>query len=76
VPTAVIVTGQDRLLAPARQRALARAIPHAVEITCQADHATIVEARTPFPAALVEGLDHVAGALARQAVRPGAAPAR
>ncbi|MBV9869601.1 MAG: alpha/beta hydrolase [Frankiaceae bacterium] len=62
VPTAVVVTDQDQLLAPARQRALARAIPGAVEITCHADHATIVEADTPFPSALVEGIEHVATA--------------
>jgi pimeloyl-ACP methyl ester carboxylesterase len=63
VPTAVVVTDRDQMLAPARQRALARAIPGAVEITCHADHATIVEADTPFPDALVEAIEHVARTL-------------
>jgi pimeloyl-ACP methyl ester carboxylesterase len=70
VPTAVVVTAKDNLLAPARQRALARAIPGAVEITCDADHATIVEANTPFPRRLVEGIEHVASAIRANAATP------
>lgn len=62
VPTAVVVTEHDQLLAPARQRALAHSIVGAVEISCPADHATIVESDTPFPAALVTAIEQVAAA--------------
>jgi hypothetical protein len=63
VPTAVVITDLDQLLAPARQHALAKSIPGAVEFSCPADHATIVEANTPFPYALVDGIEHVVGAM-------------
>ncbi|MDT4934499.1 MAG: hypothetical protein QOK11_2391, partial [Pseudonocardiales bacterium] len=42
VPAAVVVTGRDRLISPARQHALARQIPHAAVYEIDAGHASCV----------------------------------
>jgi pimeloyl-ACP methyl ester carboxylesterase len=52
VPAAVVVTADDRLVPPARQRALAAAIPGASTFTIPADHAACVARPDLFVPAL------------------------
>lgn len=60
VPTAVVVTTQDRFIAPTRQLKLARAIPGATIHPCHAGHAACVLGARRFVPALVEACDSVA----------------
>ena len=53
VPTAVVVTEQDRLVAPDRQRRLAESIPGARVIPVQGDHGVCVANPRAFVAALL-----------------------
>jgi 3-oxoadipate enol-lactonase len=53
VPTAVIVTLEDRLISPERQLALARSIPGATVTTVQADHLAVVRGLDRYRDALL-----------------------
>lgn len=66
VPTAVVVTARDRLIPPARQRAMARAIPGAVGYDVPAGHAACVLRADRFRPAMLAAVASVssrAGAL-------------
>jgi 3-oxoadipate enol-lactonase len=54
VPTAVVVTTRDRVVAPRRQLQLARAIPGAVVHEVDADHGACINAPQLFARALLE----------------------
>jgi pimeloyl-ACP methyl ester carboxylesterase len=54
VPTSVLVTTEDAMVAPWRQRALAEGIPDSHIVECSADHTVIVDAHSDFPARLLE----------------------
>jgi len=54
VPTAVVITDQDRLVAPSRQLELARAIPGALVYHVAADHGACLSAPHLFTRALLE----------------------
>jgi 3-oxoadipate enol-lactonase len=60
VPTAVLVTTEDRLVAPRRQRKLADAIPDAVEYEVHGDHAVCVVGYRRFVPVLIEACQDVA----------------
>lgn len=86
VPTAVVVTARDTLVAPSRQRELARAIPGASLHEAQADHGMCITAPPTFARVLLEACLSVAsgptgddrrtaGAGRRRAVRPAVRPA-
>jgi 3-oxoadipate enol-lactonase len=62
VPTRVIVTRQDRLVAAERQRDLAARIPHADHVELDADHEGAVAAADQFVPALVEAVRRVLAA--------------
>ena len=49
VPTSVLVTTEDTMVAPWRQRALAEGIPDSRIVECSADHTVIVDAHSDFP---------------------------
>jgi pimeloyl-ACP methyl ester carboxylesterase len=66
VPTAVVVTVRDGLVAPQRQLALARSIPGATVHPVQGDHTVCVTAPGRFVPALLEACGSVA---ARTSVR-------
>jgi 3-oxoadipate enol-lactonase len=61
VPTAVLVTTQDRLVPPSRQRRLANAIPEAIVLDLPADHGVCVNAPTLFADALLRASTAVTG---------------
>lgn len=61
VPTVVLVTTEDRLVPPSRQRRLANAIPDAVVIDLPADHGVCVNAPTLFADALLDAGAAVTG---------------
>jgi 3-oxoadipate enol-lactonase len=67
VPTAVVVTGRDRLIPPARQHALARLIPHAAVYEVDAGHASCVLRAERFTPALRSACASVAARAAAQA---------
>ena len=48
VPTSVVVTNRDHLLAPWRQRVLADSIPDAVTFETEGTHLAIVRPNAPF----------------------------
>jgi pimeloyl-ACP methyl ester carboxylesterase len=60
VPTAVVVTTKDKLVAPSRQIKLARAIPNATLHPAHTDHTACVLGARRFVPALVEACDSVA----------------
>lgn len=60
VPTAVVVTTRDRLVAPHRQLKLAQAIPGATVHAAASDHAACVLGARVFVPALVEACQSVA----------------
>jgi pimeloyl-ACP methyl ester carboxylesterase len=62
VPTAVLVTMNDRLVPPSRQRRLANAIPGAWVLELPADHGVCVNAPTLFAKGLLTAADVVTGA--------------
>jgi 3-oxoadipate enol-lactonase len=66
VPTAVVVTVRDGLVAPERQLALARAIPGATVHPVQGDHTVCVTA----PGRFVPGLLDACGSVTRRATAP------
>ncbi len=59
VPTAVVVTTRDRVIAPARQRELVHRIPGAVEFGVPGGHATCVLGAERFRPALLAALASV-----------------
>jgi pimeloyl-ACP methyl ester carboxylesterase len=59
VPTAVLVHGRDQMVPPARQLALAAAIPHAATHVVDSDHFAPVRKGATFPRALLEAIDEV-----------------
>jgi 3-oxoadipate enol-lactonase len=59
VPTAVVVTTKDKLVAPSRQIKLARAIPNATLHPAHTDHAACVLGARRFVPALVDACDSV-----------------
>lgn len=59
VPTAVVVTTDDRLVAPSRQLALAHSIPGAEVLEVAADHHGCVESEAVFVPALLDALARV-----------------
>lgn len=62
VPTAVVVTTADNLVAPERQRRLAAAVPGSRTVEIDADHSAPLLAPQAFSAAVVEACLHVAEA--------------
>lgn len=60
VPTSVIVTTQDQLVAPHRQLKLAESIPHAVTDFVNGDHYAVVRAPDRFVHTLVRAVRRVA----------------
>lgn len=60
VPTAVVVTTRDNLVAPERQLQLAAAVPTARVIAVDADHSAPLLAPDRFVPAVVEACGHVA----------------
>jgi pimeloyl-ACP methyl ester carboxylesterase len=69
VPTAVVVTARDQLVAPARQLRLAEAIPGSSIHMVEGDHAACVTAARRFVPALVQACTEVA---TRAAAQPSA----
>jgi pimeloyl-ACP methyl ester carboxylesterase len=61
VPTAVVVTEQDRLVSPHRQHRLAESIPGARVFPVQGDHGVCVANPQLFVPALLEACDAVTG---------------
>jgi pimeloyl-ACP methyl ester carboxylesterase len=61
VPTAVVVTTQDRLVSPRRQRKLAEAIPDATVYEVAGDHAVCVVGAHRFVPVLISACRDVAG---------------
>jgi 3-oxoadipate enol-lactonase len=61
VPTAVLVTTEDRLVPPSRQRRLVNAIPGAIVLDGPADHGVCVNASTVFADALLKAGRAVTG---------------
>ncbi len=59
VPTAVLVTTRDTVVASGRQRALAQAIPGASVLEVQADHAMCITAAPRFARVLLEACQSV-----------------
>lgn len=66
VPTAVVATMRDGMVVPARQLALARAIPGATVHPVQGDHTACVTDPGRFVPALLAGCASVAGRLPRR----------
>ena len=62
MPTAVVVTEQDRLVPPRRQRKLAEAIPGARVVSVQGDHGVCVADPRAFVPALMNACSMVAAA--------------
>jgi pimeloyl-ACP methyl ester carboxylesterase len=60
LPAAVVVTTQDRMVAPARQRALAEAVGGRI-FEVEADHSAFFTRSAEFAAAVRAGVDHVVG---------------
>jgi pimeloyl-ACP methyl ester carboxylesterase len=52
VPTAVLITRQDRIVAPQRQRKLAAAVPDAVVVEIDGDHGVFLADPGLFAAGL------------------------
>lgn len=61
-PTVVVVTTADRLVAPARQAELARAVPDAEVMEVEADHRGCVESAAIFVPALIDAVGRVSRA--------------
>jgi 3-oxoadipate enol-lactonase len=75
VPTAVVVTTRDRLIPPARQHALARAIPRATVHEVDAGHACCVLGAERFRPALLAAAASVSSRVsAASSQRPSAQP--
>jgi pimeloyl-ACP methyl ester carboxylesterase len=62
VPTAVVVTSEDRLVRPSKQRALAKAVPGALTFELAADHDACLTSVEAFPAVTVQAITAVVGA--------------
>ncbi|MHB8505653.1 MAG: alpha/beta fold hydrolase [Acidimicrobiales bacterium] len=60
-PTSVVITTQDRTVAPMRQRALAQAIPGAKAFEVEADHRACVESADLFVPAFLDAVHQAAG---------------
>lgn len=60
-PAGVVVTTLDRTVAPARQWALARALPHARALPVAGDHRACVDAAGEFVPAVLAAFEHAAG---------------
>jgi pimeloyl-ACP methyl ester carboxylesterase len=72
VPTAVVITTQDHIVPPGRQRKLAAAIPGASVHEVNADHAVCVTAPQVFAQVLLQACWSVtSGALAQPVVSDG-----
>jgi pimeloyl-ACP methyl ester carboxylesterase len=69
VPTAVVVTGRDRLISPARQHALARLIPNSAVYEVDAGHASCVLRAERFTPAVRSACASVAARAAAHAPR-------
>jgi len=67
VPAAVVVTGRDKVLPPARQRWLARQIPDATMYEADAGHSSCVLKADAFRPALLAGCASVASRVAARA---------
>jgi pimeloyl-ACP methyl ester carboxylesterase len=62
VPTAVVVTTEDRLVRPSKQRALAAAVPDALTFELAADHDACLTSIERFPAVTVDAVTAVVAA--------------
>ncbi|MCU1380450.1 MAG: hypothetical protein JWN29_3433, partial [Acidimicrobiales bacterium] len=62
VPTAVVVTSEDRLVRPSKQRALAKAVPGALTFELAADHDACLTSVEAFPAVTVQAITAVVAA--------------
>lgn len=67
VPSALVITGGDRTVSPARQWSLARAIPRAEAVCIPADHRACVNDTEAFVPALVQACDLVAAGILERA---------
>ena len=65
VPTAVLLTGQDRVVPPSRQWRLARAVPGAAVVEVDGGHGVFLDAPGRFAAALTRACLAVAAPVAR-----------
>ena len=74
VPTSVVLTRQDHVIPPARQRALARRIPGAVVHSVEAGHAACVLQADRFVPVFVQAVDDVAARI--EVTRSGQGPDR
>jgi pimeloyl-ACP methyl ester carboxylesterase len=74
LPTAVVVTEADRVVPPARQRALATAIPGAEVFAVAGDHAVCAAGAARFVPVLVSACRSVARRAATRTAGPGPAP--
>ena len=61
VPAAVVITDPDRVVAPSRQRRLARSIPHALVHELHADHGACLSQPGRFASVIVAACEAVAG---------------
>jgi 3-oxoadipate enol-lactonase len=61
VPTAVVITTNDHVVSPARQRRLAAAIPHAGVFELDGDHGVFLDAAELFAEVLLDACQSVAG---------------
>ena len=69
VPTAVVITTHDQVVAESRQRNLAAAIPHALVEEVPGTHAVVVEAPHLFVPALLRACTHASAQL-REPLHP------
>lgn len=75
VPTAVVVTARDRLIAPDRQRRLVRSLPDATSYEVEAGHAACVLGAHRFTPALLAACASVSVRSADRAARRAPGPA-
>jgi 3-oxoadipate enol-lactonase len=66
VPTAVVITIEDRLVSPSRQYRLATSIPGAKIFEVAGDHLACVRAASQFVPVLLDACDYVAAQAARR----------
>ncbi len=74
VPSAVVVTARDRLIPPARQHHMARAIPRATVYEVDAGHASCVLGAERFRPAMLAALASVSSRIS--ASPPASPPSR
>ncbi|MCX6395965.1 MAG: alpha/beta hydrolase [Propionibacteriales bacterium] len=70
IPTAVVVTTQDKVLSPDRQRAIAATIPGATVHVAECGHAGCVLHSSVFVPAFLEAVDTTAGRRASRLPKP------